>query len=89
MEGVNNGSTEFNKNEKQLFFNRIKGSISEINVGEEWCSFTLNVGHENPRLVNLSLKRGQYDKVTEYKIGDKVDIKFFLDRKSTRLNSSH
>jgi hypothetical protein len=36
----------FNKNEKQIFFNRVRGVIEEINIGDIWCSYTLKVGHE-------------------------------------------
>lgn len=69
----------FNRNDKQLYFNQIRGTITEINIGDVWCSYTLNVGHENPRLVNLSLKRSQYDNLrNKHSIGDKVMIRFFL-----------
>lgn len=69
----------FNKNEKQLFFNQIKGSVVEINIGDDWCSFTINVGHENTRLVNLSIKKTQFDSLDyKYKVGEKVLIKYFL-----------
>lgn len=79
MEHESNLIDNFNRNDKQLYFNQIRGSITEINVGEEWCSYTINVGHENPRLVNLSLKRVQYENYREkYKVGDKVMVRFFL-----------
>ena len=47
------------KNDKQLFFNQIRGVIQELNDGEEFCSLTLSVGHENNRNVNLVLNRLQ------------------------------
>jgi len=69
----------FNRNDKQLYFNQIKGTITEINVSDDWCSYTLNVGHENPRLVNLSLKNPQYKRYeNKFVVGDKVMIRFFL-----------
>ncbi len=75
-------SQNFNKNEKQIFFNRIRGVIEEINVNDIWCSYTLLVGHENQRLVNFSIKKEQYDKLSHtYKVGDKVGIRFFLSSK--------
>lgn len=68
-----------NKNEKQKFFNEIKGSIHEKNDGADWCSITLNVGHESPRLVNLALKKAQFDVVDkEFELGDKVAVGFYL-----------
>lgn len=76
---INTAQTDFNKNDKQLYFNRVKGEIVEINNSDIWCSITLKVGHENSRLVNLSFKKDQYDKLIQNKkVGDKVGIKFFL-----------
>lgn len=72
----------FNKNEKQIFFNRVRGVIEEINIGDIWCSYTLKVGHENQRLVNFSIKKDQYDQLENpYNVGDKVGIRFFLSSK--------
>ncbi len=69
----------FNKNEKQQNFNTIKGRILEFNDGNKFCSITLNVGHENPRQVNLVVKKQNYDVYRDsYKEGDKVSIKYFL-----------
>ena len=45
------------KNDKQFRFNEIKGVITELNDEPEFCSITVTVGHENPRDVNLSLKK--------------------------------
>ena len=71
--------TDFNKNDKQLYFNRVKGEIVEINTADLWCSITLKVGHENSRLVNFSFKKDQFERFLENKkVGDKVGIKFFL-----------
>jgi hypothetical protein len=70
---------DFNKNDKQLFFNRVRGKIEEINEGERWCSYTLMVGHENKRLVNFTISTEQNEKYKgKYSIGDKVTISFFL-----------
>ena len=69
----------FNRNDKQLFFNQIKGSIHEINTDGDWCSITLNVGHENVRFVNLSIKKVSYEKIkNKHLLGDKVSIRFYL-----------
>lgn len=68
-----------NKNDKQMFFNRVKGIICEKNKGDIFCSITLTVGHENTRTVNLSCKNAnflRYD--TQFSIGDKVCVTFFI-----------
>jgi hypothetical protein len=79
MNGNKNELKDFNKNEKQLFFNQIKGAIYEINIDGDWCSFTLNVGHESPRFVNLSMKKALYDLIKDkHLIGDKVSVRFYL-----------
>jgi hypothetical protein len=67
------------KNDKQLFFNQIKGIIEELNDGEEYCSITLRLGHENSRNVNLVLKKPQFDPIAKkYNIGDKVCVRFYI-----------
>lgn len=71
--------TSFNRNEKQLHFNNIRGIIHEKNVNGDWCSITLNVGHENPRFVNLSMKKSEFEKINDkYSVGDKVCVRFYL-----------
>ena len=75
----NNETLPFNRNDKQLNFNKIKGIIQESELGETWCSFTLRVGHENQRLINLSLKKDQYEILVKlYPIGTKVNAIFYL-----------
>lgn len=67
------------KNERQVLFNQIKGELEEINEGDVFCNITLKVGHENPRQVNLTLKRTQFDEISNaYKIGDKVACRFYI-----------
>lgn len=67
------------KNDKQLFFNQIRGIIEEINDGEEYCSITLRVGHDNSRNVNLTMKKNFFDKViSDFKIEDKVSVRFYV-----------
>lgn len=79
MENGTTASDSFNKNDKQLFFNQIRGAITEVNIADDWCSITLQVGHENPRLVNFSIKKAQFDALThKCAVGDKVLIRFFL-----------
>jgi hypothetical protein len=75
----NETRTDFNKNDKQIYFNRVRGEITEINLSEIWCSLTLKVGHENSRLVNLTFKKDQQEKLLGNKIvGDKVGVRYFL-----------
>ncbi len=70
---------DFNRNEKQLNFNKIKGFIAELNDGDRFCSLTLDCGHENVRQVNLVVKKAGFDPIKEkFKIGDKVFIKYYL-----------
>ena len=70
---------EFNKNDKQVYFNRVKGTISQLNDGEKYCSITLSVGHENARFANFVCKKTEFDKyISDYKLDDKVTIQFYL-----------
>jgi hypothetical protein len=67
------------KNDKQVYFNQIKGIIEELNDGDEFCSITLKLGHENSRNVNLVMKKPQFIPIQEkYKIGDKVLVRFYI-----------
>lgn len=70
---------DFNRNEKQLNFNQIKGTLSEINEGTTFCNITIKSGHENIREINLVIKKDNFDKIcSDKKIGDKVAIRFYL-----------
>ena len=74
---INNDT--FNKNDKQLNFNKIKGTICELNEGEKFCSLTLIVGHENLRNVNLIVKKSDFDDIKQkFFIGSIVYAKFYL-----------
>ena len=69
----------FNKNEKQLFFNQIKGLIMELNLSTDWGNIVLSVGHEKKRLVNFAIDKKDYPKVSGlFDVGDFVSLKFFL-----------
>lgn len=70
---------DFNKNEKQHHFNQIKGILAEINEGERFCNITMNVGHENPRQVNLIIKKDYFkNTIQDHKVGHKVSVRFYL-----------
>jgi len=72
-------SLSFNKNDKQMNFNEIKGTVCELNDDPEWASITLNVGHENTRQVNVSCKKEVYNLIkNKYKVGDKVSVRFYV-----------
>jgi Domain of unknown function (DUF3127) len=68
-----------NKNDKQLYFNQVKGSIKEICIDEKFCNVVILAGHENPRDVSFVCKTYEYkERFSHLKIGDKVSIKFYL-----------
>jgi len=68
----------FNKNERQVNFNEIKGKLHQINEGEKYCNITLVCGHENPRYVNLVSKKPQFIELVKSKsVGDKVFARFY------------
>ena len=68
-----------NKNEKQVYFNQLKGYLQQLEKGELYCNITLTIGHENPRNVNFSMKKHIFEEVEKnFKLGDKINIKFFL-----------
>lgn len=69
-----------NKNDRQVNFNQIKGVIRDISGNQElYPSMTLDVGHENKRLVNFLFKASEYKKiVNNYRIGDKVSVRFYV-----------
>jgi hypothetical protein len=68
-----------NKNEKQIYFNQIKGTVLEIIKGDIFSSLTLSVGHEKRKFVNLVFKT---EKLTEIEnkinVEDKVCAKYYL-----------
>ena len=73
----------FSKNEKQLYFNQIKGIITELNSGEKYCSVTLLVGKETTRHVNLGVKKQDFDQLFEnFNKGDKIVAYYYLVSKA-------
>lgn len=67
------------KNDRQIYFNQIKGTITELNDGLDYCSITVNVGHENPRHVNLSMKKSHYDSIVKgLNLDDKITARFYI-----------
>ena len=69
----------FNKNEKQLFFNQLRGCIAEIEFGEKFSNLTLQIGHENVRSANFCMKSNLFAEIIDgYNIGDIVSVKYYI-----------
>jgi len=67
------------RNDRQIYYNQVKGVVTEINDGSQYCSITLDVGHENVRRVNLSMKKAQFDSLCKNLVmGDKILAKFYV-----------
>lgn len=71
---------DFNKNDKQIYFNQIKGTLCELNNHDRYCSITVTCGHESERKVNLNISKAKFDAIAKvYRIGDRVAIKFYAN----------
>ena len=69
---------DFNKNEKQVYFNQVKGVVDEIITGEVFCGITIKVGHESTRHVNFVMKKSYFDSITNLiQKGNKVAVKYY------------
>ena len=67
------------KNEKQVFFNQIKGEICEINVEDQFSNVVLSLGHENMRHASFVTKTELFNAYKdEIALGDKVTIRFYI-----------
>lgn len=67
------------KSDKQHHFNQVRGLIEEINEGDDYCNITLKVGHENPRMVNLTMKKPQFEEIAQsHTLGEKVVVRFYI-----------
>lgn len=88
MENLHN---QFNKNQLQLYFNQIRGEITEINIDELFSNVTLKVGHHNSRIVNLVSKTPIFENLIKpFKVGDYVLVKYYLssNKKNNRYYTS-
>jgi len=64
---------------KQVYYNRIKGCLEQINDVTDFPSITIVVGHNKPRQINILCKRPKIDEINkDYKIGDLITITFFV-----------
>jgi hypothetical protein len=67
------------KNEKQVFFNQIKGEICEINVEDQFSNVVLSLGHENMRHASFVTKTELFNAYKDtISLGDKVTIRFYI-----------
>ena len=67
------------KNDKQVFFNQIKGTVNEILQEEKFSTISLSLGHENFRHAAFVYKTALFEKYKDsINLGDKVCIKFYL-----------
>ena len=67
------------KNDKQIFFNQVKGIIEEMNTAEDFCNIVLKVGHDNTRNISFVTKKNRFDELSDgFALNDKVVIKYYL-----------
>lgn len=67
------------KNDKQIYFNRVKGVVSEIELNPDFSSITLDVGHSNIRRVNLCFKTAFKEHLLQdINEGDNIIAQFYL-----------
>jgi hypothetical protein len=73
---------DFNRNEKQLNFNTIKGTIAEIIDEQTYSAIILDVGHEKQRKVYLSIPTKKLEDMKDIVVvGIKVEVKFYIASK--------
>lgn len=76
-----------NKNDKQIKFNEIKGTISILQDEGFFCLLVLKVGQENSRNVALVVKKDIFNTIVDnYSINDKVCVKYFITSKCKNGN---
>lgn len=64
---------------KQVYYNQVKGEISEINNTNDFPSVVLSVGHDSKRFVNICFKPQLIKALQEkHSVGDNVRISFFV-----------
>jgi hypothetical protein len=68
---------------KQIYYNQIKGRISEILDVDNFPSVVIEVGHENKRFANIIVKKEMMKNIiSNFKVGDIIAFRYFL---SSRL----
>lgn len=77
-----NKSNTIIHNEKQIYYNQVRGVLCEKNDEEQFCNITIEAGHETKRYINFCLKKSLFDKIfNTIEIGEKVFIRFFASSK--------
>ena len=67
------------KNDKQVFFNQVRGIVQEIIVDDKFTTIALSAGHENPRNIAFVSKNDCFEKFQSVlSLGSKVLIRFYL-----------
>lgn len=72
---------EFSRNQKQVNFNQIKGTVKEIIEDKTHAIIVLEVGHEVPRNVAVSCLKDKLSSIGKPVIGDKVCVQYFPSSK--------
>lgn len=72
----------FNRNEKQLNFNTVKGTVYEIKKEKVYSSIAIEAGHERKRYICFSLSTEKLCEVEKnISLGMKVSVRFYVASK--------
>jgi hypothetical protein len=67
------------KNEKQVFYNQVKGVVEEIILDEKFTTVSIRAGHENTRSIAFVSKNACFEKLKSVlELDSKVLIRFYL-----------
>ena len=73
---------DYNKNERQINFNSVKGTITEINRGDVYSYIILSAGHERRRMICFSIATERLDTIEkDIVVGSLVMVKFYVASK--------
>jgi len=79
---MESNQASFNRNEKQLNFNTVKGTVYEIKKEEVYSSVIIEAGHERKRYVCFSLSTDRLCEVEKnISVGMKVSVRFYVASK--------
>ena len=76
------------RNDKQQVYNVSIGKYEESFSSEKFCSVTLSVGIDYPRMVNFSIKRPDFDRLmTTISKGNRIKVYFYpTSKRATGIN---
>lgn len=67
------------KNEKQVFYNQVRGIVEEIIYDEKFTTISIKAGHENTRHIAFVSKNDCFENMKDVLVVDsKVLIRFYL-----------